>query len=480
MFEPRRLHPVAALLNFLRRLREILIPVVLFLIIGGGGEDRLFNLIYIIVLGMTIFLLLIGGILHWYRYTYRIEDGELRIEYGIFVRKKRYIPFERIQTIDVSSGIIQRIFGLVKVQVETAGGGMEAEAVLTAITERKAEELGAIIKTQKTHANESQLEVEENEQRYNISLKELLIASSTSGGIGIVLSGLIAFITQVDELIPYDLVIDQVEQFIRIGAIIFIVLLSGLALLVAWVIGTVIVMLKYANFTLVKRDQELVVTRGLIERRQLTIPLSRIQAIRVVENPLRQLLGFATVHVESAGGTVDKGEQFSTVLFPLIKRSQVGELLRQFVPEYEKVESLRSVPKRALPRYLVRTTILFLPLLFSIFFTSWGYLSAVIIIFALFWGYLRYKDASWNVSGAQLVLRFRTVNRITVFMKRKRIQALEEQYSYFQRKRELATIKASIRSSITGMNFSVIDIKKSDCERMMQWYSHEKRETNSM
>lgn len=45
---------------------------------------------------------------------------------------------ERIQTIDSSEGIIQRIFGLVKVQVETAGGTTEAEAIFTAVTKEEA------------------------------------------------------------------------------------------------------------------------------------------------------------------------------------------------------------------------------------------------------------------------------------------------------------------------------------------------------
>ena len=50
------------------------------------------------------------------------------------MKKKRYIPFERIQSLDFSEGILQRPFGLVKVKVETASSSSsEAEAVLTAI-----------------------------------------------------------------------------------------------------------------------------------------------------------------------------------------------------------------------------------------------------------------------------------------------------------------------------------------------------------
>ena len=85
--------------------------------------------------------------LSWLRFTYRIEEGELRIESGFFVKKKRYIPFERIQSLDFSEGILQRLFGLVKVKVETAGssGSGEAEAVLTAITKAEAKAIQDIL-----------------------------------------------------------------------------------------------------------------------------------------------------------------------------------------------------------------------------------------------------------------------------------------------------------------------------------------------
>src|SRR5690606_39347729 len=67
-------------------------------------------------------LVLMGvpAFISWLRYTYRVEDMELRIEYGLFVKKKRYIPFDRIQSLDFSEHILHRPFGLVKVKVETA------------------------------------------------------------------------------------------------------------------------------------------------------------------------------------------------------------------------------------------------------------------------------------------------------------------------------------------------------------------------
>ena len=86
---------------------------------------------------------MVSGIIKWKRFRYWFEEDELRIEYGLFVKKKRYIPFERIQSLNYTEGIFHRPFGLVKVKVETAGGGAtkEADAELTAITKAAAEQI---------------------------------------------------------------------------------------------------------------------------------------------------------------------------------------------------------------------------------------------------------------------------------------------------------------------------------------------------
>src|SRR5699024_4343053 len=116
MSEARRQHPVAAITNVLKTVRDNIITILIVLFVGGGG-DVLFNLY--ILLGLLVFLL-IAGVVGWWRFTYEVVDGELRIEKGIFVRKKIYMRRERIQVIDISAGIVQRVFGLVAIKVKSA------------------------------------------------------------------------------------------------------------------------------------------------------------------------------------------------------------------------------------------------------------------------------------------------------------------------------------------------------------------------
>jgi putative membrane protein len=473
MYEARRLHPIAALLQFLKHLRELIIPAAIFFFVSGGQREHDWFLgWYLAGIGVIVFFILIYGIISWYCFTYRVEDGELRIEHGVFVKKKRYIPIERIQSINLTSGLIQRMFGLVKLQIETAGGGFEAEAVLSAISKDEANRLQKVISNFK---NDQNAEIEEPIQgpTYKLSGKELLIAASTSGRIGVVLSAVFAFLSQFDELIPFEELFDKF-QIIHNLTFVFIAFMLTIGLVTVWlaaVIGTVI---QYGQFTLEKRENELHISRGLIEKRKIILPLERIQAVRITENLIRQPLGYATVYVESAGSAAEKETDFSTVLFPLVKKEKIKDLLETFTPDYAYTIPINPIPRRSFKRYILRSCLPALAIVvpISIFLRPWGLLSILILPIAILFGYLRYRDTGWGVNEQTMVLRFRFFTRTTAILKRKRIQVFEKSQSFFQRRLQLATIGASIVSRFNGKSFKVADVDFQDGIKLFSWFSY--------
>ena len=77
---------------------------------------------------------------------------------------------------------------------------------------------------------------------------QLLLLASTSGGAGVVISAVIAFVFQFDELIPYEKVFNELKGFISSG-LVFVSTIVFLILLLAWLISVVGTMIKYADFT---------------------------------------------------------------------------------------------------------------------------------------------------------------------------------------------------------------------------------------
>jgi putative membrane protein len=473
MSEPKRLHPISAVYHFLKQLKEMIIPILVFFFLGGkGSTGELFSLF--ISIGAVLFML-IGGIISWLRFTYRIEGDELRIEYGIFIRKKRYIPFERIQSIDFSEGILHRPLGLVEVTVETAGsGGMgmnDAEAVLTAITKSEAEAIKEFLTSVRNSEKMESKEEMDEEMIYQISPKELFLLAATSGGVGVVISAVIAFLSQLEEIIPYEKIFSGFEHLIKNG-ILYIAILVFLGFLIAWIIAVIGMMIKYADFTVKKVNDEIVISRGLLEKRQITIPLHRIQAIKISENLIRQPLKIATVIIESAGGSSLNEERASVILLPIIKKEKIAGMLQPFFSDYDLLTDFKTAPKRALKRYLMRGWLLTVPfvILPIIFIRPFGYFSLLLIPAVSFWSFLKYKDAGWSVVNNQLSLRYRGISKNTVFMKKNKIQSLSVKESYFQRKKQLTTLDAVVKSGIGGSGGTVADLEQKDCYDVYRWY----------
>ncbi|TYS57410.1 PH domain-containing protein [Sutcliffiella horikoshii] len=490
MSEKKRMHPAAIVVAFFKQLRELLFPIIIFVFFGSSSGEGFFSIIYIAVMVLWFAGLIAIGVVSWYRFYYWIEDGELRMEYGVFVKKRRFIPQERIQTLDTSEGIIQRIFGLVKVQIETAGGGTEAEASLTAVTKDEANKLREALLYYKNKdevygpklPDQQEPSAEPVEKpTYKASWKTLFIVGTTSGGIGVVLSAVIAFTSQFDQFVPYEDIIDRFGMVLQtsvylIASIVFVVLF------VSWLISIVMTMFKYGNFTVTKQDDELQISRGIIEKRQLTISLKKIQAIRISQNLLRQPFGYATVYVESAGSSGGKESDFSTILFPLLKVSEVEAHLKQFVPSYLLVQEVHGLPKRSVIRYLIRlmvpAALLSIPIAY--FFQPYGYLAFLSVVVAGLLGYSQYKAAGWAMESEQLQLSYRHLSKNTVLVRKKRIQSFELRESFFQGKRKLFTIKAAIKTGLGGKDFQVVDVEQHDGEQIYEWYSYEKKQGDVM
>lgn len=479
MSSPRRLHPITILIDLLKTLKELLIPLIVFIVFGS--KSMMTGLLTLAGICFVVGIILFTAFLSWYRYSYRLEEDEIRIEYGVFVRKERYIPFERIQSLDFSEGIFHRLFGLVKVKIETAGGGAEADAQLTAITKEEAKEIEKILQEARNKkvekAEDASCEIKQNEEMiYQITMKELILLASTSGGVGVVISAVFAFLSQFDEVIPYEKIFAGLEDLIKSGFIFFtIVVFFGF--LFAWAIAVIGMMLKYAFFTLKKVDNDLVITRGLIEKKQITIPLKRIQGLRISENMIRQPFGYATVMVESAGGSLSDNEDSKVVILPMIKKERIKGLIESNIEGFVLTDTWNRAPKRSLKRYIFRGTIWLLPVSIGliIFLKSWGLLSLFLFPPAIFWAYLKYKDAGWNIEGNQLTLSFRGLVKHTQYMQKNKIQSLKRKESYFQRRVDLATIEATIKSGIGASGGTVVDLEKDDVLTIYKWFLRDKR-----
>lgn len=474
MSKQQRLHPAAILFNFFKVIRESLFIIILGFITFRDNNSTYF------ILGLSILIILLAAysVASWYRYTYRVEEEELRVEYGIVIRKKRYISINRIQSIDLTAGVIHRIFKLVKVQIETAGSGTGAEASLKAVKLSEGERLRSELKN-RNKQKEVGVEEEEDETPaypfYKISFKRLFLAGSTSSSIGIMLAFLLIGVSELEQFIPDRFYNNAMTWVIGLS----IIIIAGLALvvlLILWVLGIAGTMIKYGNFTITKNNDELFITRGLLEKKQLTIPLNRIQAVGIQESIIRQPLGYVTVFAEIAGGSLDKGEDFSTVLFPIMRAEEVEGFLQELLPSYAKQpDEFKRLPKRARKFYLFRTVIpmVLIGLVVVYFFPQFSWIPIILVIGSLYLGFLRYRAGGYYLEDNHLIIRYRGFSKMTMVIYHNRIQSFETTQHKIQKFQKLATMKLSIIGKLgAGRHYTIKDLDEVDADKLMNWYSY--------
>lgn len=465
--EVRRLHPAAMLIGAMKTLRRWIG------FLAAGGAAAIFSggtqLSVYLVLGAVLVVVgsAVWGVLSWRATRYWISGRAFHLRQGVLQKNERTIPLEHVQSVDTVQGIIQRLFRVVEVRIETAGGGTaEADASLSALDRDAADLLRQELEGSRPEAAEEEEEAGPTVIR-RLGTKDLLVAGATSGQIGVALS-LVAIGSQFLDNFVSERLFERIYESVAPGSILALAAVALAVGLFAWLLAIGGTVLSYAGFTLSREGDFLYIKRGLLEKREATIPLARIQAVRIVEGVLRQPFGLALLRVESAGyGAGTEDVAVSTTIFPLLPRKEAVELLKEAAPEFAIEPELRPLPRRSLRRYVFRSTVLVLLLAivagvqfaFVLDSVLMGFSFLPLVIPAALYGWLRYRDAGWGVVEDRLVARSRSLGRTTSIAPRRRLQSRSVVRSPFQRRARLATFRVRVASSGGGTEINVVDLE---------------------
>ncbi|KAA0743448.1 hypothetical protein DN389_22035 [Bacillus sp. AY3-1] len=470
----KRQHPITMLLEL--KITDF-IPLIIFMFSLNGK----FPFWYLIPAAFGL-LTVFSAFEKWYYTTYWVENNVLHVKQGLFVKKESYLNKERVQTINTSSNVLYQMLGLKKIQIETAGGGDDAEVSLAGITEDEAKELISLLNepTPEVKAEETSEEVVEKEvmteekqaTEYKLTLKEILLASVTSGQFGLLFSLIFFVYHQVDEYIP-KWIENGVKSYVMEHDVYGWIFMVAILIVLSWIISTIGYALKHGNFTVNRRNDEVRISQGLLEKKELVLKLHRIQGITIKESILRQPFGYCAVQVEVIQSKRMGDEKEKVTLHPIIRKDRVQQLLAHLQLPYELNTNIISLPKVALRRYLIDSFIFFamlaIPLIgisiyFEKHFIMWALIPLAILIFTL--GYATFKTNGYSVNGEQITLVYRSVGKYTGLVRRRHVQSMEKTQSYFQRRADLCTYKFSNASS----NYKLEHTRVADAERMQDWY----------
>ena len=459
---PCRVHPAWIAIGAVRWLRVLGLPLVVALLTGGSPFERGF---YLIAGGLGLVVSL-GRLLEWLRFRYEVDGDELRVRSGLIEIQDRLVPLGRIQAVDINESLLQRLFAVVGVKIETAaGGGRESDVTLDALRRQDALALrDRLLAARQTPAPGERgradtvaapVPAEAATLLRALSTRDLLLAGATSAQVGPAAALVVTALELVDDIFGATLMdLLGIERGLTVAGI---GVLIGLLAAGAWLLAIGGTVLTYAGFELRRDGDRLLISHGLLDRRRRTVPLARIQAVRLEESPLRQPFGLCALRFESAGYAREAGG--SGVLFPLLPRVRAAALLEAACPAFALPAdgpAFARPPARARARYVLGPVWWVLALtgggvllagpLPAVAWT-WALVGLILLPPAAWLGLLRYRDSGWAFDAAgRFLVRSRTVSRITTITGRRRLQRREVSQNPLQRRAHLATFRAAVAS----------------------------------
>lgn len=361
--QPQKLSLVALLFIVLKILKEswVLIIYFIFRILSKEEEmteDRSPKLLYFLLISAGILILFhIQKFLLFFKTRVYISDDELIEQTGIFTKKTKTIPIQKVQSVHLIQNYIHRFSDTCTLKIETAGSE-KTELELTAIDYEKALDLKEILQ-QKATIPSASLSNQSHTHLMGLSNKDLLKLAISENHIK-TLSLIFAFsLSRLDDLRQFfgkktDAIIDeQVNQINFTTSIIASMIVLGIAITLS--ISIIRILLRYNDMQLTANQKGFQVKWGFLQTQQKMMLQNKVQFISWNSNFVRKLLGIKILRFFMVGEDILKDEQY--IKLPVMQADILKKLIAYYQPVwpsgYENVNFIH-------PSYAWRYTLLYI------------------------------------------------------------------------------------------------------------------------
>lgn len=463
LFEPRRQSPVAIfmiLYTFFRRFISVAWYAIIPMVVGGGLKNTIAKISFSVVGLIIAAVILAISLLSYFRYYYSIDETSFNIQKGVFGRKKINLPFERIQNINFEQNLVHQIFGVVSLQIDTAGSSgneikvdalpkKEAEAIRDYILEQKREISalsGEIEETEAATETEiAAIERKPDELILSLNIMDLMKVGVSQNHIKtalIILTFGYSFMDDVEDLFKINVVDMAVENVDFIGNTFIATILFFL--FVSFMITLVRTVLKNFNLRFFKSHEGFKVTSGLFTRQEIALRKEKIQIIQWTNNPIRKLFKIFTLDIKQAvAGVVMNRKQKAEI--PGCYQNQVDQVLNSCFPDLkeDRFKEHRIEFAFVIRRFLFIGLIPPVIFLVSYYFTLQIQLLVIgiafpFVVFMLLWVY--HKKYRIYIGEDYIKIKkgiFGTSNVVFPYYK---VQAVEIMQTIYQRKKGLGNL----------------------------------------
>jgi putative membrane protein len=429
--------------------------------------------VYLGIAGIIIFIAIIAFLRYWFfkfYIDYKLE--EFVIENGIFNKTKTTIPFHKIQKVNIDQSLIQRVFNVHKVELDTAGSD-EKEASIAAISQEMAFELKKQLleNTEKnSHLKGDTLSNEEQPKSFiTIGIPSLLKIGITANYIKSFAYIFLVFTTVSDNLRQIgrdDLIDDNLNQLEQIPIVSLVLGFLVFIFTAIIIVNLFITVVKYFNFTIKKDKKSFVLTYGLLNIKNTIINSEKVQIIKLTQNFFQKKLDVNTIEFFQASSDIKRASTKDKTKIPGCNKSEKEQILKLLIgksPQHQKT-LFPNIRKLLLNLFFLILIPVSIGLIINYYIDKFTFyeLSGVISIYVLFMGtilYFSYRNYRLFISDEFIVKQSGAWDIDHEIMMPYKIQAIETQQFFWQKITNIGSLvlyTAGGRVSFSTSNFTKI------------------------
>lgn len=346
----RRPHPINIIEYTFKYLFLLLLPVLRAVYSLLFTDMSLTQWVSGVWFDILVILLIVGmGFVMWFRNGYRLTVRGIDVRRGIFLVRRRLIPYEKLSITTVEWPWYFLPIGAVHVTVDTDGGAATVSDF--SITLRKKELDALFERTQQPFCSHSEIKRVYLPKNIYIAILSFVASNSLTGvlfmstfvsGAGKVLGEqfereVVAHLTSLAELLAFGLP--------PVAAWIALLVIGG------WLISFLRNLVRHLRFSVTRQGGLVTVRSGLFTRREHTITVKRINLLELRQTLLTRLFGFYTVFIHVNGYGKKKDEL--SVLMPAGESWELSRNLELLLPQIP-ISSPTIRPKlKFLSRFLI-------------------------------------------------------------------------------------------------------------------------------
>lgn len=436
----------------------LLVPIIL-----GKESDKKILIIGLILLAGLI-LTLIHSILYYLNFKFYIENQQFILKKGYLNRKMLTIPLDRVQNVHTDQTVLQQFLEVMSIEIDTAGSSkkeLKIHALSKTIGAQLALELSSHLAVQDTANQEgAKGSVPEEVQILKLTNRDLLRIGISQNhfrtALIIFLFG-IQFYNKVQEYFEVKAKEYAQEAFLYLSQ-------SGWAIVTALILFFLIISFLYSmirtlvlfyDLRFLKGNQSYRIVSGLLNRKNLLIPFTKIQQLDWETGPLKKVFGIFQVNILQATSDLAAKTKLIEVPGCLIQH------IEQLKTDIFGADELKGKPRiHSFEVYFWRTWLyygwlpagLFSP---SVFLLDWKYAFGIVVwvIFMFFYSLMLLRKSYFQVSNDQIRVSSGAISHKFKQMEFQKVQNIEFQQSIFQKKRGIASLKIGNASGFIMLRF---------------------------